>query len=119
MEHLNKFKDPFKNQDIEIEKVVAEQKRLILEQDRQVADFLGIKYPGVVFIVKEVLEVFKWKQMEERQDRYIPAHNNSLEEERRRLALADQLRKKLHLVYRKKASQTIEYKKLKNRLEKY
>ena len=85
MEFLNKFKDLFKRPESEIIEITMSQEKLILERDKQVANLLGITYPGTVYIIRRACEIMEWKQLgitqEEKQ--LVESKTESLEKKNR------------------------------------
>ena len=63
MEHFEKYKYIFKKEESKIVKALTEQRNIVLERDKFVAEFLGIEYPEAVLIIRRISEIAEWKSL--------------------------------------------------------
>ena len=80
MEQFKKYKYIFKKEESEIVKALTEQRNIVLERDKFVAEFLRIEYPEVVLIVRRISEIAEWKALG-RKTKEEKENRNSLVEE--------------------------------------
>jgi len=95
MEHFEKYKYIFKKEESEIVKALTEQRNIVLERDKFVAEFLGIEYPEVVLIVRRISEIAEWKALGRKTKEEEENRNSLVEEGKQKEEMIAMLSKKI------------------------
>ena len=95
MEHFEKYKYIFKKEESEIVKALQEQRSIVLERDKFVAEFLGIEYPEAVLIIKRISEIAEWKSLGRKMEEGKKNRNSLIEEEKQKEEMIAILSKKI------------------------